>query len=394
MIMKGLINMSGSIQDRKNGSYLLTYSMGFKADGTRARKTRTVKAKNITEAKKMLAAFVTEIEQGEYIDPSKMTFGAIVKEWREKYAERNLSSGTIEVYDYYLTGHMLPEFSHRPLDKIIPMHITDYLIGLEKSRKDGKEGGLAPATVQKHYNLLSSIFQFAKRNGLIKNNPVENAERPVVRKTETDVYTTEEVHELFKLLEKEEIQHNLMIRLAIETGMRRGELLGLQWEDIDFERNKISIRHSLSYTKEEGYQLGDTKSRKKRVVIASRGMMDRLKNYHLIKRKERLQSSELWEGGSCFFVFSDWNGKPLYPGSPTRWWSRFLERTEFKKIRFHDLRHTAATLLINQGLHAKIISERLGHADISTTMNVYGHYLEEADQKAADILDNLFGNIN
>lgn len=238
------------------------------------RKTRTVKAKNMTEAKKMLASFVTEV--GEYIDPSKMKFGFFVDEWRSKYAERKLSAGTVEVYNYYLKGHILPEFGHRRIDQIIPMHVTDYLISLETAHKDGKEGGLAPATIQKHYNLLSSIFQFAKRNGLIKDNPVENAEKPVAKKAETDVYTTNEVHELFKLLEKEEAHHELMIRLAIETGMRRGELLGLQWDDINFETNKISINHSFSYTKEKGYLLGDTKSKKKRVVTSSKGMMEKL----------------------------------------------------------------------------------------------------------------------
>lgn len=170
--------------------------------------------------------------------------------------------------------------------------------------------------------------------------------------------STEEVRELFSLLDKEETHHKLMIRLAIDSGMRRGEILGSEWDDLDFETNKITIKHTLSYTKESGYQLKDLKgnsrerSGKPRIVIASSGIMKEFKKYHLQKRKERLQASELWEGGKKLFVFSDWNGKPFHPDSLSTWWTRFLNRTGFKKIRFHDLRHTAATLLINQGLHA------------------------------------------
>ena len=386
--------MAGSIQDRGNGSYLMTYSMGFNAKGRRVRKTRTIKARNITEARRMLAAFVTEIEQGEYIDPSNMTFGAFAMDWYEKSAKRKLANTTVNGYKNTLDIHILPAFAHIKMEKIKPAHITDYLISLETSRKDGKSGGLAPATIKKHHDILSSIFQFAIKNGSIKNNPVLNAEKPSQKKTETEVYTTDEVRQLFRLLDLESIQHNLMIRLAIETGMRRGEIIGLQWDNIDFEKNKIHIYHSLSYTKENGYDLGETKNKKKRTVIASNGMMEILAIYYKQRRKERLQAAELWEGGTYFFVFSHWDGKPLHPDSPSRWWGRFLVRNKFKEIRFHDLRHTAATILINQGVHAKIISERLGHSNISITMDTYGHFLEEANERAAKIHDDLFWNTN
>ncbi|PIC71150.1 site-specific integrase [Sporosarcina sp. P16b] len=383
--------MSGSIQDRKNGSYLLTYSMGFNAQGKRKRKTRTVKAKNMTEAKKKLAAFVTEIEGGNYIDPTNMSFGAFAHDWFEKSAKRNLSPSTLSSYENTLKRHILPNFADMKMDSIKPIHVTDYLISLETTRLDGKKKvGLAPATIKKHHDLLSNIFQFAIKNGSIKTNPVTNSEKPTQKKTETAVYTTEEVRQLFAMLDDEGVKHSLMIRLAIETGMRRGEILGLQWNDIDFESYKIHINHSLSYTKESGYTLGSTKNKKRRVVIGSKGLMNRLAEFYKVRRMDKLQASELWEGGQHFYVFSDWNGKPLHPDTPSRWWLRFLNRSGFKKIRFHDLRHTAATLLINQGVHAKIISERLGHSNISITMDVYGHYLEEANQLAANVFDDLF----
>lgn len=173
--------------------------------------------------------------------------------------------------------------------------------------------------------------------------------------------------------------------------MRRSEILGLQWEDIDFETNTIHIRHALYYSKENGYQLKKPKTKTSiRSLIAPNYVMAELKKFKLLKNTDRIQAKELWEGGQYFFIFSTWNGKPFYPTVLGTWWRRFLNRTKYKQIRFHDLRHTAATLLINQGLHPKIISERLGHADIKTTMNIYGHYLREADQEAANKLDELF----
>lgn len=208
------------------------------------------------------------------------------------------------------------------------------------------------------------------------------------------IYTTEEVHQLVELLQDQEQQMSIIVTLSLTCGLRRSEILGLKWEDIDFETNTIHVRHALIYTEEGGYQLKDTKTEKSyRSIIAPEFLMLKLKKHKTIKNNERIKAAELWEGGEHFFVFSTWNGKPYFPDYIGTWWRRFLKRTGFKKIRFHDLRHTAATLLINQGVHPKIISERLGHANIQTTMNIYGHYLQEADKVAANKLDQLF-NIN
>jgi len=180
----------------------------------------------------------------------------------------------------------------------------------------------------------------------------------------------------------------LMIKLALLTGMRKGEILALQWDNVDFATNTIHIQHSLSYTKEYGYHLKEPKTKGSiRKVAPPRKFMDELKKHIYTKKTERMEAVELWEGGKCYFVFSSDLGKPFHLDSPNRWWSRFLKRTGFKKIRFHDLRHTAATNLLNKNANIHSISKRLGHSNIKTTMNIYGHYLEEADQKIADMLD-------
>jgi integrase len=295
-----------------------------------------------------------------------------------------LSNKTLETYEYLLNGRILKEFGHMKLDQIKTMHIVTFLDSLE---------GLSSATIKFHYRVLKDILKRAKEWKMIKENPVDGVSTPKVTNKEGDVYTEDEVIELFSLLENELIHWRIMIKLAITVGLRRGELLGLQWEDIDLEQNTISLNHALTHNKTDGYVLKEPKTKtSKRTVSVPPSIMKDLKAYKVTKMKERIQAAELWKGGEHFFVFSNWDGKPFYPSGPTRWWTRFTKRVGFRFIRFHDLRHTSATLLINRGVHAKIISNRLGHADIRTTMNIYGHALRTADEGAADKFEDILSS--
>jgi|SRR5690625_2703707 len=383
--------MAGHIQDRGNGSYLLVYHIGYDANGKRLRKTRTVKAKNPSEAKKKLAAFVTEIELGEYVAPSHMRFGNYVDVWK-KHAEKTLAPKTIEMYTYLLDGRILPALGHYKLEDITHVHINGFLESLGEDK-------LASSTIKKHYNVIRNIFNLATKNEIINKNPFDKVDKPIVRYKPGQVYNSEELKQLYQLLNKEKNkQQVLIVKLALNTGMRKGEILGLQWDDIDFTTNTIHIKHSLSYTKASGYILKDPKTEgSNRKVAPPKKLMEELKKHIYKKKTDRMEASELWEGGKYHFVFSSDLGKPLHQNVPSRWWNRFIDRVNrefkkedkpsFKKIRFHDLRHTAATDLINRGANTHSISKRLGHANIKTTMNIYGHYLEEADQKIADMLD-------
>lgn len=384
--------MAGSIEKRGKDKWRLVYSMGFDQDGKRIRKTRTVTAKNKTEARKLLAEFVTEIEVGEYIDPSKMKFKDFVKEWKEKYGNKHLSVSTLETYEYILDGYILPKFGNMRIDEIKPIHIIDYLSGLEKdgARLDGKKGGLSSSSIHYHYRILRDILGRATEWKLIKSNPVESVKRPKVTYKEADIYTEEEAIELFEKLQGEVIHARILITLALTTGMRKGELLALQWQDIDLENGMITVKHSLQYTKVKGYRLVTPKNNAVRIISLTPELIGELKSYKHQKNKERLQAAELWEGGEYNFVFSTTFGKPFYPSVPNTWFRRFAERAVIRYISPHKLRHTSATLLINQGVHAKVISERLGHADIKTTMNTYGHYIKKADEEAANKFSSLF----
>lgn len=374
--------MAGSIQQRGKNSYLLTYHLGYDQEGKKIRETKTVKAKNKTEARKKLAAFITEIEMGTYVAPSHILFSDFVKMWRKDKIKK-VAPQTMETYDYTLSYRILPAFGHMKVENISHVYINNFFENLEKDN-------LASATIQKHYIVLNSIFDLALKNEMIKKSPMDRVDKPSVTYKEGSVYNSKELKELYTLLNNEDNkQMALMVKVALKTGMRKGELLALQWKDIDFKTNTIHIRHSLSYTKENGYELKEPKTKKSiRKIAPPRKLMSELQKHKRTKDKEREQVEELWAGGQYYFVFSTDLGKPFYPDVPNKWWTRFLKRTGFRRIRFHDLRHTAATDLINKGANIYSISKRLGHNNISTTMNIYAHYLEEADQKIAEILDD------
>nr|WP_255648033.1 site-specific integrase [Pseudalkalibacillus hwajinpoensis] len=366
-------------------------SSGYDQNGKRKKRTKTVKCKNKSKARIELAKFITEIEAGEYIAPEKMVFGRFVEEWMNKYALKDLAPTTIAAFNTHLQNRILPYFSHMRLDQIKTIHIINYLASLEKAgRKDGTGKPLSSSTIEYNHRVLRNIFQRAVDWQLIKSSPVASVKKPKVTQKEVQVYNEADVIRLFKCLQGERAMWRMLISLAVTGGLRRGELLGLEWKHIDFEKSTIQIKQTVSHANGE-YVVREPKTANSRRTISIPGaLIEELKSYKKNTNRERIQAGELWEGGEHYFLFSSWNGKPLYPSSVTTWWRSFTKRNKLSHIKFHALRHTSATLLINKGVHAKTISSRLGHADIRTTMNIYGHALQEADQVAANHYDSLF----
>jgi integrase len=394
-----------SIQKRGENSWLLVVEIGSAANGTRQKKTRTIRVmdeKLLKTPKRLrdhlddeLHKFKIEVEVGEYIDPSKMTFAAFAEEWREKHAKKGLSPNTLETYTLHLNNRLIPAFGHLRLDQIKPMQIVNFMHSLEQdgSRADGNGGKLSSGTIEYIYRVLKNIFNRAVDWKIIKANPMEAMKKPKVETKEVNVYDPDEAIALFTALESEPLRWRVMISLALTTGLRRGELLGLEWNNVKFEDDQctISVKQTLAFLKDGGFTVKDPKTKgSKREVSVPPSLIADLKALKLQAGKNRLGSGDLWEGGDRFFLFSAWeSGKPLNPSSVKTWWTRFIKRNKLKYITFHSLRHTSATLLINEGVHAKIISERLGHSNIMTTMNIYGHVLRKADQEAANKFDNI-----
>lgn len=182
----------GTIEKRGSNSWRLNVSMGIDANGKYKRKRKTVKAKNKTEATQLLNEFIYLLDNGEYVAPSKIRFVDYVDVWR-KYASKKISHKTIETYDYVLNGRIIPFLSHKRMEDITSYHLMDFLETLESD-------GLSSSTIQKHYNVMSNIFQFATQQDTIKKNPMLKVDKPSVTYKKGEVYTPTEVDNLFQLL--------------------------------------------------------------------------------------------------------------------------------------------------------------------------------------------------
>jgi len=368
---------------------------GPNGERLRARKTIKVEDKTLLRAPKKLRdyleeewlKFKMEVEVGEYIKPEKMTFASFVDEWREKYAKKKLAPLTLETYLSLLTQHVIPVIGHMRIDTIKPMHLVTLLA--EMSRKDGRGKSLSARTQQYVYDVMNNIFQRSVDWKIIPESPLSGIERPRVEKKEPQYYDEEEARQVIAALSKEPLMWRLLILGAMIGGFRRGELLALEWPDVNFDEMTITVSKSISLTKDGQPIVKKPKTKSSiRKVDMPVWYMAEMKQYRNEWEKQKKAATDKWQGGDHQYVFHNM-GKPLYHTTPTTWWRRFIERHGLRYIRFHDLRHSAATLLIEAGESLKTIQERLGHSRYQITADIYAHVTRKASREAANKLEKF-----
>ncbi|MFT8362965.1 MAG: site-specific integrase [Sporolactobacillus sp.] len=379
------------VEPRGKGKFRLNVTIGTDEKGYAIRERKTVQAKNITEARKMLADFEAEVNSDHYLKPTDITLRQFHPKWVD-YIKGSQTPATRASNEQIMDNRILPKYGHMKLSTIKPMHIFNFVNDLKKDgrRLDGKKGKLEASTIRNCYKTFHSILQCAVDLGVIKENPANGVKAPKLGKSKTDVYTKEETTLMIEQLDHVRFRWKLLIILAFTVGAREGEIAALEWKHIDTKNHTIRIEQSLS--DEYGLHLKDTtKTDRDRMVKIPTALSDLLDQYHKQKTKDKnVVPYDFGDGIEHLFIFSNLQGKPIRPDSISQWWRRFTEKNKLRHIRFHDLRHTSATFLINQNVQSKIISSRLGHSNIQTTMNVYGHFLEEADEGAVEHFDEFF----
>ncbi|MET3657894.1 tyrosine-type recombinase/integrase [Sporosarcina psychrophila] len=388
-----------NIQQRGGNSYLFTVGLPKNAKGIYPRETMTYVVEGKYTPKQLdehlnheFLKFKNVVLSGNYVRPQEMTLAEFTIEWDAKHASK-LAGTTYGNHQRKLELHILPVLGHMEMKQINEFVLMNFLDNL--TRKDGKEGDLSFHSKQDIYRTLKSIFKYAIKWKVLKDNPMDGVEKPKPTDSEEDyedvrVYDEQEIAELMYLLQSEPPHWRVMFTLALAAGLRRGELLGLEWTNVDFANNQIEIRTTIVLTK-SGPLIKKTKTKSsRRTVTLPSSMMAELILYHEQREIEKVGAGETWIEEEYDWVFCQLNGTHMYPSSPTNRWSKFLKKHNFKYIRLHDLRHTSASILIAQGEHAKVISERLGHADISVTMNTYGHVFKSANRSAGDKMESIF----
>lgn len=251
---------------------------------------------------------------------------------------------------------------------------------------------LSGQTILHYHRLISVILQTAVEWQYIPANPAERVKPPKAEASEAIYLDDKQAIHLLELLEDQPIYYRTAVTVLLFTGMRRGELMGLQWSDIDFDNNVITIERSLQYLPEKGVYESETKTKSsRRAIKAPSSALASLKLYRAWQRKLFLSIGQPWEESSQVFVTQ--NGTPMHPDTLTSWFSSFIKTTDLPPIHIHSLRHTNATLQIANGVAVTTVAGTLGHSTANTTTKVYAHAIQSAAAASAEMMDNLLNPI-
>ena len=391
--------MAGSIEKRGKNSYRLTVSEGFDLNGKAMIHRKTVHGTK-KDAEVELAKFVTEVQNGLVIDGKSLKFSEFTEIWKRDYGSKELAPSTYKRYCRMLETRLLPYFGHFYINKIRPTDIMKFYDLLEKDtqlvRKKGNNGSktkkpLSGKTILEHHRLLRAMLHKAVYWQLIVANPAERVQPPKARKPKRKSYDDEQTKMLLEnleLLPSEDTKYKVAIILTVFTGVRLGELMGLEWTDVDFKNGIISINRSSQYLSDMGVftKVPKTESSIREIAIPE-FIIFLLEEYKLWYEEQKSIYGELWTNSDRLFVQAD--GKPMHPSTISKWFVKYVGQIGLPVINFHGLRHTNASLLVAQNIDIAVISARLGHAQISTTLDFYVHPLLSHNRKAGYALENL-----
>jgi integrase len=382
--------LKGHIRKRGN-KWCFVIDIGRDPENGRRKQKSFSDFKTKKEAERAMTAKIHELNQGIFVEPAKITLEDFLKRWLEDYALINCAPRTFEGYEYIVRKHLIPSLGKITLNLLKPMHIQKYYSEkLNSGRIDGK-GGLSARSVLHHHRLLHEALEHAVKRQIIPVNPVRAVSSPKPQRKQMNVLTREEILQLLKAAEGTRFYEPIFF--AVNTGMRRGEIFALRWSDIDFENQIISVRQTLHRLKGKGFIFRNTTKTdgSRRSIAVSQSVINMLNR---IKKKQAEQKIALGPAYQDYnLVFCKTDGSPYNLDHFSREFGHFVRRTDLPYVRFHDLRHTHATLLLQQGEHPKVVSERLGHSTITITMDLYSHVLPNMQKEAAQKLDDfLFGN--
>lgn len=317
-------------------------------------------------------------------------FEELAKEWFTEYAALNIRASTFEEMRK-LTKRVYPALGHLRIDKITSRQIQAFLNSMAKDGANKRTGKpLSPKTIHHHLELISDIFGYAIKMELISDNPCSKVTIPKGEVKEKQIYSQDEMALLLTKMDGEPLKYKAFFYLMAYSGFRRGEMLGLEWKDIDFEHNVISVHRTSNQTAERGIYTDTTKTkRSQRTLKISPYIMEMLKALKAEQDSESLKLGDYWVETDRLFTQD--NGKPQHPNTTYTWLKRFCKRNNLPFYGLHLFRHYAASSLISAGLDVTTVSGALGHTNSGTTLNVYSHMFQTAQARVAEAMDGAFG---
>ena len=374
MVMAKRAHGEGSITHRKDGRWMTTMTL---EDGKRKYFYGATQA----EALGKLREALHQQKQGTLATGKAQTLKTYLNHWLEDVHKSSIKPTTYVSYRAILNNHILPALGHIQVHKLTPQHVQSFYA------KKLKEG-LSPKTINRSHALLHKALDNAVRWNIVARNVCDVVTKPREKRYEIHPLTEEQARKLLEAVKGDTLEG--AITVALTTGMRRGELLGLKWEDIDFEGKCIYVRRSALHVGKRGVVESDPKTAmSRRKIMLPHFVIDVLKMHQLRQREKKAACRGAWKDSG--YVFCNGQGGYLSDAQLYKMYKRLLRQAGLPNIRFHDLRHSAATIMISMGVNPKVVQEVLGHSNIGMTLNTYTHVLPSMQEEATAKLDNLFG---
>lgn len=346
---------------------------------TKKRKQKRVSGfRTKKEAIQAMNKMINELQNGTYVEPSNETLAEFIESWLE-HKKSTVSDSTYDFYESYTKNHIVPALGNIKLKDIKPITIQIFYNSLVKN------SGLSLHSVAHVQRITRIILNHAVRLKVIRENPAIDIDIVKVPKKEQKVWTKDQV-DIFIDAARGHI-HFIAFYLAIFTGMRQGEILGLKWDSVDFDNRTIYVRRALK--RSNGGEIKDLKNTSSYRSIAMNDLL-----YEELKKHKRKQNEIKLRMGQAYndqgFVVATKVGTFVLHSNLSRAFRLICEKIDVPKIRFHDLRHTHASLLLSLKQHPKVVQERLGHSSIEMTMDIYSHMMPNMQKEAVKELDKLF----
>lgn len=345
------------------------------------------------EAQRLAILFEEECAHGQVTTVIK--FQKLAEQWFSECAELNHRSTTLQ-RERLIASRVYPAIGHLRMDKITTRDVQKFINSLAKSGANKRNGKpLSQKTMRHHLSFISSIFEYANRLDMITINPCSkvtipkiDAEGKAYKKPEKHIYTKEQAKEFLTILKDAPMKYKVFFTLAIYTGCRRGELLGIEWKNVDLDNGSIMIDHTSNYTTEKGIYSDATKTEKStRIVDLQPSICELLKAYKKDQDVYKESLGNKWQEHDR--LFTKWDGQPMHPNTPYSWLMRECERRSFPFYGVHTFRHLFASIEIEAGIDLTTVAAMLGHSTPVTTLSTYSHYFAESKRKASSIVANV-----
>jgi integrase len=365
----------GSIYKRKDGLWVAAVNLGYQSGKLRR---KVYYGKTREEVQERLVAALSDVQKGIPIPTERQTLAQFLQSWLAEVVKPSVRPKTLKTYDYIVKLHILPDLGNRVLTKLSPQDVQRFL-------NDKLKSGLSARTVRHINDTLRCALNMALKWGLVSRNVATLVGPPRIQRKEIRSFAPEDARTFLKAIKGDRLE--ALFSVALSLGLRQGEALGLRWQDVDFDAGTLRVSFAIQRIEGRLQMVEPKTERSRRVLPLPKTVVSALRAHRSRQLEEKLALGPEWQ--ETGLVFTSSIGTPLEPRNVVRKFHALLKDAGLPRSRFHDLRHSCASLLLAQGVPARTVMEILGHSQISLTMNTYAHVMPAMKQDAMDLMESI-----